>query len=319
MKDEHKTNKQLINELVELRQEIIILEAFGTECRRAKHALPESEKLFRMAVTNAPIVFFIVDRNGIFTLSEGKGLEALGLKPGEVVGQSVFDIYRDDPAIVENMKRAMGGKEINYIVEVGHLLFETMLIPVIDHKGEVSDVVGVATDITERKQLEKGLKEIVMTDRLTQAHNRLKYDAIIAGEMERAKRFNRPLSMVMLDIDYFKKVNDTFGHSIGDYVLKALADIVRKHMRKVNHFIRWGGEEFMIIAVETDLKGAAVLSERIRKAIVGYRFDKVGKITASFGVTQFKDDDTAGTFMRRADDALYQSKENGRNRVETSA
>jgi diguanylate cyclase (GGDEF)-like protein/PAS domain S-box-containing protein len=319
MQDEHKTNKQLINELKGLRQEIIILKAIGPEHRPSKHALPESEKLFRMAVTNAPIVFFIVDRNGIFTLSEGKGLEALGLKPGEVVGQSVFDIYRDDPAIVENMKRAMGGKEINYIVEVGRLLFETMLIPVIDHKGEVSDVVGVATDITERKQLEKGLKEIVMTDRLTQAHNRLKYDGIIAGEMERAKRFNRPLSMVMLDIDYFKKVNDTFGHSIGDYVLKALADIVRKHMRKVNHFIRWGGEEFMIIAVETDLKGAAVLSERIRKAIVGYRFDKVGKITASFGVTQFKDDDTAGTFMRRADDALYQSKENGRNRVETSA
>jgi diguanylate cyclase (GGDEF)-like protein/PAS domain S-box-containing protein len=318
MQDEHKTNKQLINELEGLRQEIIILKAIGPEHRPSKHALPESEKLFRMAVTNAPIVFFIVDRNGIFTLSEGKGLEALGLKPGEVVGQSVFDIYRDDPAIVENMKRAMGGKEINYIVEVGRLLFETMLIPVIDHKGEVSDVVGVATDITERKQLEKGLKEIVMTDRLTQAHNRLKYDGIIAGEMERAKRFNRPLSMVMLDIDYFKKVNDTFGHSIGDYVLKALADIVRKHMRKVNHFIRWGGEEFMIIAVETDLKGAAVLSERIRKAIVGYRFDKVGKITASFGVTQFKDDDTAGTFMRRADDALYQSKENGRNRVETS-
>lgn len=316
MRDEHKTNKQLINELVELRQEIIILEAFGTERRRAKHALPESEKLFRMAVTNAPIVFFIVDRNGIFTLSEGKGLEALGLKPGEVVGQSVFDIYRDDPAIVENMKRAMGGKEINYIVEVGHLLFETMLIPVIDHKGEVSNVVGVATDITERKQLEEGLKKIVMTDRLTQAHNRLKYDAIIAGEMERAKRFNHPLSMVMLDIDYFKKVNDTFGHSLGDYVLKALADIIREHMRKVNHFIRWGGEEFMIIAIETNFKGAEALSERIREAIEGYSFEKVGKITASFGVTQFKDDDTADTFMRRADDALYQSKENGRNRVE---
>ncbi len=316
MQDEHKTNKQLINELEGLRQEIIILKAIGPEHRPSKHALPESEKLFRMAVTNAPIVFFIVDRNGIFTLSEGKGLEALGLKPGEIVGQSVFDIYRDNSAIVENMKRAMGGKEINYIVKVGRLLFETMLIPVIDHKGEVSDVVGVATDITERKQLEKGLKEIVMTDRLTQAHNRLKYDAIIAGEMERAKRFNHPLSMVMLDIDYFKKVNDTFGHSLGDYVLKALADIIREHMRKVNHFIRWGGEEFMIIAIETNFKGAEALSERIREAIEGYSFEKVGKITASFGVTQFKDDDTADTFMRRADDALYQSKENGRNRVE---
>jgi len=316
MQDKHKAHKQLINELEELRQEIVILKALGPEHRPSEHALPESEELFRMAVTNAPIVFFIVNRKGIFTLSEGKGLEALGLKPGEVVGKSVFDIYRDDPAIVENMKRAMGGKEINYIVEVGRLVFETKLIPVRDHKGEVSDVVGVATDITEHKQLEKGLKEIVMTDRLTQAHNRLKYDGIIAGEMERAKRFNHPLSMVMLDIDYFKKVNDTFGHSLGDYVLKVLAAIVRKRMRKVNHFIRWGGEEFMIIAIETNLKGAALLSERIRRAIEGYNFDKVGKITASFGVTQFKDDDTADTFMKRADDALYQSKENGRNRVE---
>ena len=87
-------------------------------------------------------------------------------------------------------------------------------------------------------------------------------------------------------------------------------------MRKVNHFIRWGGEEFMIIAIETNFKGAEALSERIREAIEGYSFEKVGKITASFGVTQFKDDDTADTFMRRADDALYESKENVINRVD---
>ena len=122
----------------------------------------------------------------------------------------------------------------------------------------------------------------------------------------------------MFDIDYFKKLNDTYGHNAGDYVLKTLTQIVENTFRKIDYIIRWGGEEFLVIALDTDLGGAEVMAEKIRKAIENYNFDKVGRVTASFGVTQFKQDDTEDSFMKRADDALYQAKGKGRNRVEVS-
>jgi diguanylate cyclase (GGDEF)-like protein len=172
---------------------------------------------------------------------------------------------------------------------------------------------------TERKLLEEEHKKLVITDKLTKAYNRPKFEEIIAIEIERAKRFDHPLSMLMFDIDGFKKVNDTFGHLIGDYVLKTIADIIRANTRKINHLIRWGGDEFVIIPVETGLEGARVLSERLRNAIESFDFYKAGKITVSFGIAQFEKDDTEDAFLKRADDALYKSKASGGNRVEACA
>jgi diguanylate cyclase (GGDEF)-like protein len=136
--------------------------------------------------------------------------------------------------------------------------------------------------------------------------------------MERAKRYNHPLSLIMFDLDHFKQVNDTYGHAIGDYVLQTLTKIARVNLREIDILIRWGGEEFIIIAPDTDLKSATVLAERIRKAVEEFTFDQVGKITVSFGVTQFKKDDTEDTIIKKADDAMYEAKRNGRNRVEVS-
>jgi diguanylate cyclase (GGDEF)-like protein len=173
--------------------------------------------------------------------------------------------------------------------------------------------------IIELEEMKAELKELATTDRLTQAYNRTKFDEIIALEMERARRFNHPLSILMFDIDNFKKVNDTFGHTYGDHVLRDIADIVRGHTRRINHLVRWGGDEFIIVPIETNLEGAGVLSERLRGAIDSFGFDKVGKITASFGVAQLKDDDTEDAFLKRVDDALYKAKTTGGNRVETIA
>jgi diguanylate cyclase (GGDEF)-like protein len=134
--------------------------------------------------------------------------------------------------------------------------------------------------------------------------------------MERAHRFDHPLSMLMFDLDNFKDVNDTYGHGVGDLVLKQVADVIRAHTRKINLLIRWGGDEFIVIPVETSLDGAAVLSERLRQAIEFFAFERAGKLTASFGVVQFKDEDTETTILKRLDDALYRAKNSGGNRVE---
>jgi diguanylate cyclase (GGDEF)-like protein len=182
----------------------------------------------------------------------------------------------------------------------------------------VSAIAIQLGSLIKRKMMEEEIERLATIDKLTQAYNRAKFDEIIEREMERSKRHSRPLSLLMFDIDHFKDVNDAYGHVAGDYVLKTIAEIVRKNMRKIDYFVRWGGEEFMIIASETDLETARETAERLRKIIGNYRFDKAGVVTVSFGITQLKKDDTADTFIKRTDDSLYKAKANGRNRVEVS-
>ncbi|MDP2858534.1 MAG: PAS domain S-box protein, partial [Bacillota bacterium] len=131
--------------------------------KRAEEALPESEKRLRAVVSSAPIVLFALDREGVFTLSEGKGLAALGLKPGEVVGRSVFDVYRDVPEIGEKVRRALAGEEFAATVEAAGLTFDCKYTPLRDQDGEVAGVIGVATDITEHKRAEAQLRESKQT------------------------------------------------------------------------------------------------------------------------------------------------------------
>jgi len=178
----------------------------------------------------------------------------------------------------------------------------------------------VNKQLKEYRQLvddrDKELERLATTDRLTGAYNRTKFDEIIEGEIERVKRYNKALSVIMFDIDNFKKINDTYGHSAGDDVLKAIAEIVRKIIRKTDYFVRWGGEEFVIISPETNLKKAHILAERIRQTIDNYEFDIIGKTTASFGVAIFIEAETADNFLKRADDVMYAAKTKGKNRVE---
>jgi diguanylate cyclase (GGDEF)-like protein len=192
------------------------------------------------------------------------------------------------------------------------------IVPYYDENGMLIKYGGLIEDITERKQLENKLERLATIDELTQVYNRTKFQEVIKSELERAKRYNHPLSMLMFDIDHFKAINDTYGHSVGDYVLQTLAQIAKENLREIDYLVRWGGEEFIIIAPETDLGRAKALAERIRTAIENYRFDQTGKITISFGVTEFKENDTEDTFIRRADDAMYKAKEKGRNRVEVN-
>ena len=126
-----------------------------TERRRAQKALKESEARYRTVVGNAPVVLFALDGEGVFTLSEGKGLKALGLEPGKVVGRSVFEVYRDVPEILEHVRRALGGEEISSPVQVGPLAFEAFYGPLRDEDGGVLGVIGVAADVTGRKVLEE--------------------------------------------------------------------------------------------------------------------------------------------------------------------
>lgn len=159
------------------------------------------------------------------------------------------------------------------------------------------------------------LEHLSQTDRLTGIYNRLKVDVMLEQEFERARRYERGLSVVMFDLDHFKLVNDTFGHQAGDKVLIATAALVQESIRKLDIFGRWGGEEFLILCPETDVQGAQQLADNLREKIATMDIGEVGTITASFGVTQLGKADDAKRLIGNADAALYQAKQNGRNRV----
>jgi diguanylate cyclase (GGDEF)-like protein len=160
------------------------------------------------------------------------------------------------------------------------------------------------------------LEKFATTDNLTGALNRTKFNVIIEREIEMVKRYDQLLSMIIFDIDHFKKINDQYGHAVGDSVLRTVADIVRENTRKTDYFIRWGGEEFMILSSETNLDKERKLAEKIRQVIENKEFENAGRITVSLGVTECKNIDTVNNFIKRADDALYKAKKIGRNRVE---
>lgn len=171
------------------------------------------------------------------------------------------------------------------------------------------------------EQLNQDLERRAMTDVLTGLHNRRAFDDALGREIERAKRLEKPLSLLMVDVDFFKRLNDTYGHQAGDHVLAKLGELIMHNARACDFPCRYGGEEFVIILPHTPLLGAQVAAERLRGRIEALGLDYEGqpiKITVSIGVAQVPADGgprTATIALRKADDALYEAKEAGRNRV----
>jgi diguanylate cyclase (GGDEF)-like protein len=152
-------------------------------------------------------------------------------------------------------------------------------------------------------------------DTLTGALRKDAFNEIFGLKIMEAKHMNQPLSLIIFDIDYFKKINDTYGHLTGDKILKEIGEVVRRNIRQSEYFVRWGGEEFIVLMPNTGLQGAKMVAEKLRRAVESNDFSDVGKVTCSFGVTQLFTEDTITSFLQRADEALYEAKKEGRNRV----
>ncbi|MBI5449913.1 MAG: GGDEF domain-containing protein [Gammaproteobacteria bacterium] len=168
--------------------------------------------------------------------------------------------------------------------------------------------------ITYRQALTAALK-----DPLTGVNNRMALESTLLRETEVARRYNNPLGIVVIDIDHFKQVNDLYGHAAGDHVLRLVAQVMSNSIRSTDILFRAGGEEFILLLSNTDINGALLISERIRRNIeeTQYSFDNHQiPVTASFGVANFKDGDSSETLLARADKAMYKAKHNGRNNVQ---
>jgi diguanylate cyclase (GGDEF)-like protein len=159
------------------------------------------------------------------------------------------------------------------------------------------------------------LATLANTDSLTGLYNRRMLRNFLALEMDRARHYQRPLSLILFDLDHFKRINDRYGHPVGDEVLKTVAQLVQTQLRSADLLVRWGGEEFIILAAATDKVGASRLAESIRHAIAVHLFDHAGSITASFGVAQLNKDHSLDAFLSQVDLNLYAAKTAGRNQV----
>ncbi len=167
------------------------------------------------------------------------------------------------------------------------------------------------------------LRRLAMTDDLTLAYNQRYLVPRVQEELERSRRTNAPLSLLLLDLDHFKRVNDTYGHELGDKVLRQFADRVRASVRRIDVLIRRGGEEFVLIMPQSDAAAASMTADRIRGAIANVVFNLDDGITlqqaVSIGVATWTGTESVDVFAARADSAMYRAKENGRNRVEVAS
>lgn len=180
--------------------------------------------------------------------------------------------------------------------------------------AELESIVAERTRELVEKNRE--LEVLSVTDRLTGLYNRRKLDEVLEEELVRCRRYGVEFAVVIMDIDHFKRINDSHGHHVGDVVLQEMAAILRERTRDADALARLGGEEFVIVCRHASLDGAVDTAGRIRVAIAGHEFPGVGHVTASFGVAACCDNDTAETIVTRADAALYRAKGAGRNRVE---
>ncbi|MBU3013670.1 GGDEF domain-containing protein [Poseidonibacter lekithochrous] len=159
------------------------------------------------------------------------------------------------------------------------------------------------------------LEKLSVTDQLTKLYNRHKLHEVLQNEFYRAERINYSFGVIILDIDNFKLINDTYGHNIGDNILQELAMLLKKNIRVSDTLGRWGGEEFLIIVPQGDTKSKQILAEKLRIIIEKHIFPTVTNITASFGISVYNKGDDIDSLIKKADDALYEVKENGRNQV----
>lgn len=161
------------------------------------------------------------------------------------------------------------------------------------------------------------LEKVSATDYLTGAWNRAHLVRVVASEMARSIRFRQPLSALLIDIDHFKTVNDTYGHQTGDVVLREMVQLIQRKIRSADLLFRWGGEEFVVLAVSTEYRDAETLAEHLRARVASTRFSGVGALTVSIGVTEHNGDETADQWFKRLDKMLFNAKDGGRDRVIT--
>jgi diguanylate cyclase (GGDEF)-like protein/PAS domain S-box-containing protein len=285
-------------------------------------AQSEIEKLSKV-VAQIDDEVIITDMNGVITYVNQAFCDHTGYTQEEVFGKTprILKSGEHDQSFYKALWKIILHGDVFRVTMVnrkknGDLFYENKTItPLKDDVGNITGFVSTGKDVTLETQMHKEMEQIATIDKLTGIYNRYKFEELYLLESERSRRFSQPLSLILIDIDRFKSVNDTYGHHIGDDVLKQLAIIVQNNIRQIDIFARWGGEEFLVLSPSTDLENSQVLAEKLRLAVAEAEFPMVKHVTISQGISVFGEKDTFSDLFKRADKGLYYAKEHGRNQV----
>jgi diguanylate cyclase (GGDEF)-like protein len=265
---------------------------------------------------------FIFANKTFFNFFDVSTLDEFMRKYNDISKIFIIDENFDNPAInntaqwIEYLyKKQINNEEFKLVIEKDSekRYFKSNIKKITVENKEFN--ILMFDEITQALKRITELEDKASKDPLTRLFNRGKFDDVLANEISLSKLTQTSLSIIFLDIDYFKNVNDTYGHEVGDMVLVTIADILRDTIRTGDFIARWGGEEFVVTLQSTSIEQAIVLAESIRKAVEQYKFDIVTSQTVSLGVTQYIVNEDIQELIKRVDTALYQAKEGGRNRV----
>ena len=296
-----------------------------------------NEQLFQTLIQSTTDVVMMTDATpqdagGPIIVYVNPAFERLmGYTAEEVLGQSprMFNgpdtdnhtRYRINKALREG--KSIRTEILKYCKDGQARWLDMNIVPLLDAAGVITHFASVERDLTRYKKIERQLANMALFDALTGTLNRPAFYQHAEKEFARSKRYYRPLSVIMLDIDHFKRVNDQYGHQGGDQVLQIFAEACQEIIRSTDLMGRVGGEEFALLLPDTPLKAAFNLAERLRERITKYPYlagDMLIEITASLGVAELhNDDDDFKGLLQRADEALYSAKHAGRNQVKVAA
>jgi diguanylate cyclase (GGDEF)-like protein/PAS domain S-box-containing protein len=283
-------------------------------------AVQDAIELWRVLFEQSAEGLVVLDESGRVVEVNQRYAEMLGYSIDEMLQLHVWDwdIQFDKSALVEMLKHVdqtgawfetQQRRKDGSIIDVG-----------LSNNGARYQgrklIFCICRDITKEKADQEKIIRLATIDTLTGLYNRYEFNNKYRQELDRAKRYNKDLSILMYDLDHFKKVNDEFGHDAGDSVLIRVSELVKQNIRAVDIAGRWGGEEFLVLLPEVAKDQARTVAEKLRRLIAEWDFERPSQVTVSFGVAQYEPGEDAEDLMRRLDKALYLAKENGRNRVE---
>jgi len=296
---ENKKQKKLLQTILDTEKNLVFITDFD-EISFANHAFLE---------------FFGVEDINVFQKYNHSILKLFLDEPNALETKNILDIPSEEQG-KKLMQIIHNHKDVNRVVYMNSATQKKKSFFINLSQTEEENLYLISlTDVTKMQESYVNIAKQAFYDGLTGIYNRTKFNEFLSYEIERASRAPHSFSCVLLDIDHFKIFNDTYGHLIGDEILISLTHTIQNNIRTTDKFARWGGEEFIVLLIDTPPEEAREIAEKLRMKIEDISHPTAGSISASFGVTEYRAGDGINSIFKRSDDALYKAKEMGRNRV----